>query len=353
MTSRNTRRTTRFGASHVTLSVLITLALTASACGVPDPSGDREATGTDHILNCDIEVPVSDPPERIFAAYQPAIEMAHALGVGDRLVGTAYLDAEVLDEFTEAQQGRRYYETLPSREELLSVEPDFVLSGFNGAFTDENFGTRTSLREIGIHSWIFSPLCPSEDGAGDETIDPSTVTIEAVYEDLRDLGAVFGTEDAAEDVVADMRRTIGEVTEALEAGGDDVRHPSVMIGRPDSGGFRVAAGPDFSSEILSLAGGRNAFAHLDSKRNVNISTEELIERDPEHIFVDVCCDAGMTPADAADDVEAVLSNPALANVTAVAEGNVHEFTFANRSAGVRSATVVAGIAETIHPELFE
>ncbi|WP_246360906.1 ABC transporter substrate-binding protein [Haloechinothrix aidingensis] len=353
MTSRHTRRTTRSGASRITLSVLTTLALTASACGVPDPSGDREATGTDHILNCDIEVPVSEPPERIFAAYQPAIEMAHALGVSDRLVGTAYLDAEVLDEYTQAQQGQRYYETLPSREEVLSTEPDFVLSGFNGAFTDENFGTRASLREIGIESWIFSPLCPSEDGAGDETIDPSTVTIEAVYEDLRDLGAVFGTEDAAEDVIADMRKTIGEVAETLDAAGDDLRRPSVMIGRPDADGFRIAAGPDFSSEILSHAGGRNAFADLDSKRNVDISTEELIDRDPEHIFVDVCCAAGMTPEDSADDVEAILSNPALANVTAVAEGNVHEFTFANRSAGVRSATVIAEIAGTIHPELFE
>ncbi|WP_317495200.1 ABC transporter substrate-binding protein [Haloechinothrix sp. LS1_15] len=345
------RRSPGASRARVTLSLCAVLALGLAACGTDEAPGSEEEQA-EVIRNCDVDVPVDEPPERLFAAYQPAIEMAHALGVSDRLVGTAYLDAEVLPEYAEAQQGQRYYENLPSREALLETEPDFVLSGFNGAFTDEQFGTRASLRELGIESWIFSPLCPSEDGMDDETIDPSAVTIEAIYSDLRELGTVFGASDRAEEIVADMQATIDEVRDTVSEAGDGIERPSVAVARPDGDGFRVAAGPDFTTELVKHAGGENAFADLEQRRNMDVSTEEMIARDPDHIFVDVCCDAEMTAADAADDVEAILSDPALANIEAVAEGNVHEFTFANRSAGVRSAPVIAEIAATIHPELF-
>lgn len=322
------------------------LILTATACGQSEGT-DTGAAG-ETLDNCGIELAADSPPERVFAAYQPAIEMAHALGIGDRLVGTAFLDAQVLPEYADAQRDQRYYPQNPSREELLALEPDFVLSGYNDVFTEENFGTRGSLAELGIQSWIFSPLCPSEDGLTDASIDPASVTIDNVYADLRALGALFGTEDRAEEVIADMQATIDEVGQAV---GDVDDPPSVLIARPADEGFRAAGGPDFGTEIIELAGGVNAAADLDDGRNVTISTEDLLRRDPDHIFVDVCCDAEMTAADASDDVAAIVDDPALANLTAVEQGQVHEFTFADRAAGVRSARAVAQLAETIHPEL--
>lgn len=338
----------------------LALVLTVTACGggADDGGADPEAA-EETITNCDVEVPADEPPERVFAAYQPGIEMAHALGISDRLVGTAFLDAQVSEEYADDQAEQEYYENIPSREELLSHNPDFVLSGFNGAFTDEEFGTRASLRELGIESWMPSPLCPSEDGQSDETIDPSTVTMQHIYDDLRDLGMLFDAGDRAEEVVADMEGTVQGVADTLEdefgALGemDEGDRPSVMVARPDDQGFRVAGGPDFSTEIIDLAGGVNAFEDLDDGRNHAVSTEDVIERDPDFVLVDVCCDAAMTAADAAPQVEEVLDDPVLANVTAVEEEQVAEFTFADRSAGVRSAPAVATVAEIIHPDLFE
>ncbi|MDS1270600.1 ABC transporter substrate-binding protein [Lipingzhangella sp. LS1_29] len=341
-----------------TLAPILGLTLALGACS-PTDGGDGGTTDEggqaagDTIQNCDIEVPADEAPERVFAAYQPAIEMAHALGISDRLVGTAYLDAEVLPEYAEAQEAQEYYANIPSREELLNHDPDFVLSGFNGVFADGgdgSFGTRTELRELGIESWIFSPLCPSEDGGTDESIDPSTVTMDSIYADLHDLGTIFGVEERAEEVVTEMQETVSE-TEEIVAEAEDT--PSVVIGRPDDEGFRVTGEPDFSTVLLEHAGAENPFADLDEARNIDVSTEELIERDPDYILVDVCCDAEMTAADAADGVAEIRNDPALANVTAVEEDQVLEFTFADRSAGVRSAPVVAEIAEMVHPELYE
>ena len=121
---------------------------------------------------------VDGPPERVFAAYQPAIEMAHALGISDRLVGTAYLDAEVLPEYAAAQKDRKYYKNLPSREELLSQNPDFVLSGFNDVFSssgsDSSFGSRKSLSEPRRADLDLQPALPDrgrQGRRGDRPVD--------------------------------------------------------------------------------------------------------------------------------------------------------------------------------------
>lgn len=342
----------RAGRHRASVSAALSLLLITTACSGEDTSSDPD-TAAETIRNCDVDVAADDPPERVFAAYQPAIETAHALGISDRLVGTAFLDAEVIDEYAETQADQEYYPSLPSREELLSHEPDFVFAGFNDVFTDESVGTRASLHELGIETWISSPLCPSEDGATDETIDPATVTMDNIYDDLRDLGDLFGEQERAEEVIAEMEHTIDEVDETLDGHVAEEDRPSVMVGQPSDQGFRVAGGPDFSTEIIDLAGGVNAFADLDDGRNHDVATEDVIERDPDYILVDVCCDAEMTAADSADLVEETMADPALANLTAVTEEQVEEFTFADRSAGLRSAPAVATVAETIHSDLFD
>jgi iron complex transport system substrate-binding protein len=96
--------------------IVPTLAAAAllAACGGPPAASAPAGTGTT-ARNCGIDVTVPGPPQRIYAAYQPAIEMVHALGVSDRVVGTAYLDAQVLPEYAAAQAATEYLPELPSR----------------------------------------------------------------------------------------------------------------------------------------------------------------------------------------------------------------------------------------------
>ncbi|MGW6278895.1 ABC transporter substrate-binding protein [Kribbella sp. NPDC055071] len=334
------------------VAVVLSLSL-LSACG---PAATAEnGPGAITVKNCGIDVTVDGPPKRVFAAYQPAIELAHALGISDRLVGTAYLDAKVLPEYTAAQAEAKYYKNLPSREQLLSLDPDFVLSGFNDVFSsagsDSSFGSRKSLSELGVRTWIFSPLCPTADGKGDEAIDPATVSMDNVYADLRDLGRIFDVEDKAEAVIADQQRRIAAVAEKVK-GAD---RPTVAILRPglEGGGMTVSGGPDFGTVLIRQAGGTNAFADLTSKRNVKISVEEFIKRDPDYVLISGCCDAGLTPASSQADVDKLLANPAYANLKAVRNHRVIPWLFANHSAGVRGAYSTENIAQLIHPDLVK
>ncbi|WP_134324283.1 ABC transporter substrate-binding protein [Cumulibacter soli] len=322
----------------------------ACAANANDRSSAADAVTVE---NCGIDVTVSEPPERVYAAYQPAIEIAHALGISDRLIETAFLDAQVLPEYTQAQSEVPYVEKLPSREAMLATAPDFILSGYNNVFTedgagDEGFGTRASLAELGIQSWILSPLCPSEDGLSDEAIDPASVDVETIYDDLNDLGVLFDVEERAEEVIADQQQRIAAVEQAL-AGVDT---PSVAIVLLDEGGgIRVAGGIDFGTQIIEHAGGVNAFADLVDKRHVDIDLEELIDRDPDVIVTSTCCDASYTREDGVEEVQTLMQNPALAGMSAVQSEQVYPFLFADRAAGVRVAYAIELMASLLHPDL--
>lgn len=337
------------------LLAAVTVLSVLTACGGAAEAGDRPGAKAVTAKNCGIDVTVDGPHERVFAAYQPAIEMAHALGISDRLVGTAYLDAEVVPEYAAAQQSRKYYKNLPSREELLSQNPDFVLSGFNDVFSssgsDTSFGSRKSLSDLGVRTWIFSPLCPTADGKGDEAIDPATVSMNNVYADLRDLGRLFDVGDQAEKVIADQRTRIAAVEKKVAG----ASRPTVAIVRPgiEGGGMTVSGGPDFGTVLIRQAGGVNAFAGLTSKRNVKISVEEFIKRDPDYILVSGCCDAGLTEAQVQPEVQKILANPAFANLKAVRNKHVVPWLFAHHSAGVRGAGSTELIAKIIHPDLVK
>lgn len=350
------RRTTGVLRRRRTTAAIVSLCAVALAAGCAPPEPRPASAGGDATSrkNCGIDVVTDGPPQRVYAAYQPAIEMAHALGLTDRLVGTAFLDAKVLPEYADQQAKVDYVPSLPSREGLLQTRPDFVLSGFNGFFAeqsaDKSVGTRASLREVGVQSWILSPLCPSEDGLTDQSIDPGTVKVENIYQDLRDLGALFGVEDRAEKVITDLRERIAAVEKQV-AGAD---RPSVAIVSPnDDGSYSIASGIDFGSHIIERAGGRNAFGDLSKKRNIDVGAEELVKRDPDVILTDACCNAQMTEKDARAEVEELTGDPALSDVSAVADGKVHPFLFANRSAGVRAAHSIELAASQLHPGLVD
>ncbi|MGW6422307.1 ABC transporter substrate-binding protein [Nocardia sp. NPDC055053] len=330
---------------------LIACAIVVTGCGVqpgPETGGGNAVTRA----NCGIDITVAAPPQRIYAAYQPSIEIAHALGVTDRLVGTAFLDSAVLPEYQDAQAKSTFVEKLPSRDELLAQNPDFVLSGYNGVFAKSahnSVGTRASMHDLGVRTWVVSPLCPSADGLADEAIDPKTVRFDNVYADLRDLGALWGVADRAEEVVTQLSSRIA----AVRAKVGDTARPRVAVVTPkDDGSYTVAGGIDFITQIIDAAGGVNAFADLTERRNVAIGAEELIARDPDIILTSQCCKATYTRADAQPQVGKIAGNPAFANLAAVRKGAVHPFLFADRAAGVRIAHATELVAQLIHPDLF-
>lgn len=333
-----------------TTIVLAALAGCSGEVERDDARGDADSVTAE---NCGIDVSVGDPPQRIYALYQPAAEIAHALGISDRLVETSFHGSQVLSEYVQAQKQVSLLSNLPSREALLATEPDFVLSGFGTGFSDDSpdsIGTRASLAELGIQSWVISPFCPTEDGKTDQEVDPADVRIEAVWEDLRDLGRLFEVEETAEKVITDQKSRISAVEQAVK-GAD--RPTVAIVGPQGDGTFQISGGIDFVTELIEQAGGVNAFADVTGTRNIWVDAEELIERDPDVILTTTCCDASFTREDGRADVAEILGHPALAGLTAVQNQTVYPFLFEDRGAGVRMAQSVEIIASILHPDLVQ
>ena len=101
------------------------LALSGCAAVVAGPSAPPERP--DALDNCGVEVPVTTPPKRVVTIKSTSTEMMLALGLGDRIVGTAFQDGPVPATWAEAAAGLPVLaDKVPSQEVVLEAQPDLV-----------------------------------------------------------------------------------------------------------------------------------------------------------------------------------------------------------------------------------
>ncbi|MCM3848790.1 ABC transporter substrate-binding protein [Pseudonocardia sp. DR1-2] len=328
-----------------------------AGCGAGDPvaapagHGDH-ATGpaADAVVNCGVDVPVQRP-ERVVAMFQNGIEAVLALGAGDRLVGAAYLDNPLPAQLDPDFRPQSYWpEEYPSREEVLRVAPDLVVSGFTGAFTREGLGTRAELGATGTETFLFSAYCPTADGGDQQSIGDNDVSFAGVERDLTDLGRLLGAEDRAAQVVAGMRGTLADVAARLDGVTDRPR--VAMLNSPGSTGeLRVFGTGDVATTIIEAAGGRQAFDTLAGRQRT-VSLEGVVAASPDVIVIPACCGRDVGPEGAEPLAERLRNDPALATVPAVRDGRVFTTTFAEISPGIRNADAVATLARRLHSDRF-
>lgn len=333
-------------------SIVAAVALSLPVAGCTADTGDPVfGAASVTVQNCGRDVTVDGPPERVYAAYQPSAEMLHALGLSDRMVGSAFFDGEMLPEYAGGQDGVPYSEELPSREALLATDPDFVFAGYGTVFADDapnGVGTRQRLQDLGIQSYVLTPFCPTADGRTDQAVDPADVRVEVIYDDLHNLGELFGVQSRAAEISTDMQTRIAAVERAV-AGAD---RPTVAFVQPqEDGSFQVSGALDFGTQIIDHAGGVNAFSDVTVTRNIYVGAEEIIRRNPDVILTASGYSPTFTRADAEPDVAAIVDNPAFAGLRAVQNNSVYPYLFADRSAGVRTAHEIELVASLIHPTL--
>lgn len=338
------------------LAGLLLLAGCGAGGPAPAPAGPGDdgdlgaAPATASVVNCGVDVPVRRP-ERVVAMFQNGIEAVLALGAGDRLVGAAYLDNPLPAQLDGDFRPQSYWpEEYPSREEVLRVDPDLVVSGFTGAFTREGLGTRAELGATGTETFLFSAYCPTADGGGQQSIGANDVSFAGVERDLTDLGRLLGAEDRAAQVVAGMRSTLGDVAGRLAGVADRPR--VAMLNSPGSTGeLRVFGTGDVATTIIEAAGGRQAFDTIAGRQRT-VSLEGIVAARPDVIVIPACCGRDVGPEGAEPLAERLRNDPALATVPAVRDGRVFTTTFAEVSPGIRNADAVATLARRLHPDRF-
>ncbi|MGW0506859.1 ABC transporter substrate-binding protein [Micromonospora sp. NPDC003241] len=310
------------------LSVVLVLVGGCATTGDSDPAATASAAGPVSVTNCGIPVTVPSPPARAVTMNQPATEIMLALGLEDRMAGTAYLDDQVLPEYAAAYAkvpvlAKEY----PSKEKLLELEPDFVYGSFASAFGDEGAGDRAEWQKLGVGTYVSAAGCPKE-------TRPAKLAIDDVFAEIREIAAIFGVAERAETLIADQKQRIADVSADAKGtrvlwwdGGNDAPSAGACCGGP--------------AMIMSAAGVTNIFDDLTGSW-ADTNWEAVVERNPDVI---VLVDASW---DTAADKQAFLEkHPALKDLPAVKGKRYVTLAFSSTSAGVRNVLAVEALARGV------
>ncbi len=283
------------------------------------------------IQNFDRELTFNEPPKRAVSLNQHTTEIMLALGLQDHMVGTAYMDDQILPDLQAAYQGIPVLaDKYPSLEVLLGANPDFVY-GRKSAFSEKNLGSVDALAEKGITAYVAQG-----------TYVP-VGRIEDVYDDILNVGRIFGVEDQALKLIESMKQEIDQVREQIGS----VEKPLRVFAFDSGDQAAFTAGQSLSTQLIEFAGGKNIFDDV-AKSWAEVSWEEVVSRDPEVILI-----YDYDQPSAEEKIQFLKNHSALKNVTAIQHDHFVVLRLSDVFEGVRNATAVQTMAKGFYPDRFK
>ena len=214
------------------------------------------------------EITLDAPATKVVALTASDCEILAALGAEDTLVGRGeYCDyPESILEVPAVQSGAD-----TNLEQIIALEPQVVIMA-KMAQTEEQVA---ALEEAGIR-----------------VVVSDAQDIEGVYTAIRLIGALVGRNDEAEAMVADMQSTFADIAAKSENTGKTVYFEV----SPLQWGLWTAGKGTFMDELATMCGLTNAFADVEGW--VEISEEQVLERDPDYIVtISMYYGEGPTPVE--------------------------------------------------------
>ncbi|WP_336633153.1 MULTISPECIES: ABC transporter substrate-binding protein [unclassified Microbacterium] len=324
----------------VVVFAVASLLLTGCGSAVTTTPAATDAPGAVTVENCGSEVTVSGVPTAAVGMHPAQTELLLRLGLAEHLAGQAQATAATLPpDIAALAQGIPVIGGMmpPSREELLSVEPDFVYSPTTYEFSaDQGFASIPQLTDAGAAVYVASGGCADRRMNGEVT---------DLFTDLADIGEIFGVQAQAAELIAENRAVLDEVARAI-SGVDKLRVAQVYY----EGGTLQAIGAGIEYDILRLAGSdsvytpdQDLFARFFA---ATITPESLAAEDPDAIVFSTW--APEHEAETRDYLRRTFPDmPAVRDdrVIAVSSADVFPGTLGN-------VAVVRQIAEQLYPAQF-
>lgn len=281
----------------------------------------------------EIDMTFEKAPEKVVVVYQNAIEIMMALGLEDRIVAATGLDHEIKPEYAEAFSKVNYYENGLSKEEVMGLEPDFIMSWYS-YFGEKRIGDVEFWNERGVNTYMMmnSGAQPTKDVAHE-------------YEDIRRVGKIFNVEDKAEALIADIEAKIAE-GQAFAAERQAVKAVVLEVGK--EGTYRIYGEDSVGGDMATKVG-----AELVAKKSGNIGAEDLVKLNPDVIFsVYYSFYAGSVEHD--DAIKGIMENPGLQSISAVKNGRVLPMKLGEvYCSGVRTMDGVETMLKGLYPDVYE
>jgi len=293
------------------------------------------------IESCGEEVVFDTIPERVLSFDTNMTEIMLALGLQDRMVGYWISGVPVAEEYQEQIEDIPLISTEtwppPAMETILSFDPDFVFGAWNYNFSEESGVTPEKLATAGVKSYVLTESCIATGMRPSESI-------ESTYEDILNLGRLFGVEDRAEMLVGQMRADIATVQERI--GTVEVPLRGLYYGGGVDSAF-TAGKYAMASKMMSAVGAENIFGDVEDDWIPAAGWERIIEQDPTFIMIDD------TPWESAEQrISTLESLPQLASVTAIREKRYVVLPWTYILPGMEMDEGITALAKALYPDLF-
>ncbi|ATP38937.1 ABC transporter substrate-binding protein [Solibacillus sp. R5-41] len=259
------------------------------------------------------EITLEKKPERIISMVPSNTEILFGLGLDEEIVGVSDNDNFPEQTATKEKVGGIEFNI----ELMASLKPDIIFAHGSGMYNFEK--GMEQLEAMGIPVFVVK----------------NAVNFEETYETMKQMGQLTGRVAQAEEMVASMQKDIEEIK--TKATGLDEKSAFIVVGtNPDL--YAVGTGT-FINEMLNTLGIKNSVTQPDWPQ---YSAEQFVSDNPDVILVTY-----------ENDIDAILSNPAYAEMDAVKSGNVYLIDADTTSRqGPRIVDGIQSIAQTMYPEVF-
>lgn len=309
------------------LALLAVLALAGCATtSSAEPSPSATSVSEVAVDNCGTAVSFASAPQRVVTIKSTSTEMLLALGLGDRIVGTAFQDGPVPDQWAmDGPSLPSISDAVPSEEVVLEQQPDLVYAGWESAFSPDGAGARDELASLGVNTYVSPSACQS---AG----QPEKLTFDDVFGDITEVASIFRVDPTA---LIDQQKAALAAIPSVGAGrtafwyssGSDTPYAGAGIGAPEL--------------VLETVGLTNIAADVKATW-APLGWESVIAADPDVI---VLIDAAWNTAQS--KIERLEGNPATAGLSAVVGKRYLVLPFASSEAGVRTVEAAQSLAQQL------
>lgn len=295
----------------LTLSLVAPIATASSASATPDATADcaypielTDATGE--------TITLEEAPDSVVALQPSDAQTVFEIGAEDRLVGMPDEEATSDLEMGDRVDVTDNYEI--NHERVIDLDPDVVLAA--NITSDEDVET---LREAGLTVYHFN----------------SAASIDDVRDNVLRTGELTGECEGATETADWMDDRLEVVETALE----NADRPLAYYAMGEDG---MTAGTDtFIHEVLTTAGVENLAERADIGFYQPLSSETIIEEDPEWIIYSD--DRSEAPIPEAAEATTAYQND---NVLAVNANQLNQ-------PAPQVIYAVVEIVETVHPDAYE
>ena len=284
------------------------------------------------VNSCNRTVSFDAPPKRAISNDVNLTEMMLVLGLADHMVGyTGISGWKTLDEEMRAnvKQLPELSSKYPTKEVIVGANADFFFAGWNYGMKVGGEVTPETLEPFGVKVYELTESCT-------HIMKKGKASINDMYDDLLNLGAIFDVEDTAKNLVNNYKAELKSFKDDLETG-EPVRAFVYDSGEDTPFTAGLYAMP---TALIEAAGGVNVMNGFEKSWGT-VTWEEVVAQNPEVIVI---VNYGSVTAE--QKRAFMMSNPAFANIAAVKNDRFVTLEYVEATPGPRNIKAIKTLANS-------